>query len=171
MARDYEDLRGIDSLDDGELRAIVREKLREHNLLDVDDLTVKVVEGTVLLGGRVGTEGERRVAEHVVTDSLGFVNVHNEILVDPIRRGELPVDIEEALAIEDREEGLLLGDQPVGLHDEAEHLHEDHQAESHGTTDIQEVIETGAPWIPPESPTPEGMRGTDAGVEEMGEDH
>jgi len=171
MARDYENIHDIESLDDGDLHELVRERLREHNMLDIDDLEVRVVDGVVHLGGRVGTEGERRVAEHVVTDSLGLVNVHNEILVDPIRRSEAPAAIDDTRAVEDREEGLLLGDQPQGLSPEAEHLEDDPGVEMFGSTDVQHVIESGGTWIPPESPTPEGLRGTDAGVDEMGEDH
>ena len=37
----------------------------------------------------------------------------------------------------------------------------------YGTTDVQKTIEEGTAWIPPESPTPEGL--TDRG--EFGEDH
>jgi hypothetical protein len=95
MARDFEDLHDIDDLSDDELKALVRQHLASHNGLDVDDLSVRVEDGTIFLGGRVGTEGERRIAEHVVTDVLGIVSVTNEILVDPIRRAESPMDIDE----------------------------------------------------------------------------
>jgi hypothetical protein len=32
-----------------------------------------------------------------------------------------------------------------------------------GTHDVQESIESAEPWIPPESPTPEGLSGQDQG--------
>ena len=40
-----------------------------------------------------------------------------------------------------------------------------------GTTDYQRSVSEGLSWNPPESPTPEGLRGSDAGPEEMGERH
>ena len=57
MARDYENLHDIGELDDRELRDLVQEKLSEHALLDVNDMTVAVDHGHVLLSGRVGTDG------------------------------------------------------------------------------------------------------------------
>lgn len=173
MARDYENLHDIDDLSDDELRDLVREQLAAHNGLDIDDLSVRVADGVVHLGGRVGTEGERRIAEHVVTDVIGIVSVANEIMIDPIRRAESPVDIDEHLAEEERTEGLLLGDRPRQHSDEAVPLDDERNADERalGSTDISDVIAGGVPWIPPESPTPEGMYGTDAGPSEMGEDH
>jgi hypothetical protein len=172
MARDFEDLHDLDDLSDDELKALVKQHLASHNGLDVDDLSVRVEDGTIFLGGRVGTEGERRIAEHVVTDVLGIVSVTNEILVDPIRRAESPMDIDEHLADEERTEGLLLGDRPLQQDDEAaQHDADRTDARAFGSTDIQEVIAGGVPWIPPESPTQEGISGTDSRPEEMGEDH
>ena len=73
--RDYENIDDIDELDDRELRDLVRERLAEHTALDIDDITVRVQDGNVVLAGRVGTDGERRVAEHVLTDVLGLVDL------------------------------------------------------------------------------------------------
>ena len=67
MARDYEDMSSIDDLSDDELRDLVRDRLSEHPTLDVDEITVQVDNGTVRLEGRVGTEGELRIADHVLT--------------------------------------------------------------------------------------------------------
>jgi hypothetical protein len=36
---------------------------------------------------------------------------------------------------------------------------------------VQKAIADGASYIPPTSPTPEGLSGTDAGSGAMGEDH
>jgi len=167
MARDYENIDDIDDLSDDELRGVVREHLEAHNALDIDELTVRVENGTVILGGRVGTDGERLIAEHVVTDVVGAERCRNEIFVDPTRRALSPEAVDEHLADEDQREGLLLGDRPVPLSPEAEHLEENLDAELYGTTDVQNAIEEGTAWIPPESPTQEGLTGRG----EFGEDH
>ena len=167
MARDFENIHNIDDLSDEELRGLVREHLAAHNALDIDDLTVGVEDGIVVLGGRVGTDGERLIAEHVVTDVVGAQRYRNEIFVDPTRRAVSPEAIDEHLVDEDRREGLQLGDRPVPLDPEAEHLEEDLDTDLYGTTDVQRAIEGGAAWIPPESPTQEGFTGRG----ELGEDH
>ena len=167
MARDYEDIYDLDDLSDDELRGLVREHLQAHNALDIDELTVFVQDGLVILGGRVGTDGERLIAEHVLTDVVGARKYRNDIFVDPVRRAVSPEAIDEHLADEDRREGLLLGDRPVPINPEAESRHEDLDAQLYGTTDVQHAIEEGAPWIPPESPTQEGFTGRG----EIGENH
>jgi hypothetical protein len=167
MARDFENINNLDDLNDDELRGLVREHLEAHNALDIDDLTVRVEDGTVILGGRVGTDGERLIAEHVVTDVVGAERYRNEIFVDPTRRAVSPEAIDEHLVDEDRREGLALGDRAVPLSPEADHLEEDLDSELYGTTDVQRAIEDGAAWIPPESPTQEGFTGRG----ELGEDH
>src|SRR5512144_2796781 len=167
MARDYEDVHDLDDLSDDELRGLVREKLTAHNALDIDDITVQVENGVVVLGGRVGTDGERLIAEHVVTDLLGAQRCRNEIFVDPARRALSPEAIDEHLVEEDREAGLQLGDRPLPLSPEAEATEEDLDAELFGTTDVGRAIQDGTPWVPPESPTQEGF--TERG--EFGEDH
>ena len=48
---------------------------------------------------------------------------------------------------------------------------EDLDERSFGTTNYQDAVAHGVPYEPPEAPTPEGMRGTDAGPGEYGEDH
>ena len=167
MARDFEDLHDLDDLSDDELRGLVREKLTAHNALDIDDITVQVENGVVVLGGRVGTDGERLIAEHVVTDLLGARRCRNEIFVDPARRALSPEAIDEHLVEEDREAGLQLGDRPLPLSPEAEATEENLDADLFGTTDIGRAIQDGTPWVPPESPTQEGF--TERG--EFGEDH
>jgi BON domain len=171
MAHDYEDVNNIEQLDDRELRGLVREHLAAHNALDIDDIAVTVEEGNIVLSGRVGTEGERRIAEHILTDVLGIQDFTNDLVIDPIRRAESPMDVEEHLADEDQRAGLLLGDRAVPLSDEAEHLADAPETELGGTTDIQSAIERGGSWNPPESPTPEGLSGTDAGPADTGEQH
>jgi len=167
MARDFEDLHGIDDLNDDELRGLVREHLAAHNALDIDDFTIEVRDGLVILEGRVGTDGERLVAEHVVTDLVGAQRCQNNVFVDPSRRALSPEAVDEHVVNEDRLEGLLLGDKPVPLDPETETVHEDLDAELYGTTDVGHAIQEGTPWIPPESPTQEGFTGRN----EFGEDH
>jgi hypothetical protein len=88
--RDFENIDDVDDLDDGELRRLVRDRLAEHRGLDAADITVTVHDRVVALDGRVGTEGERRVAERVVTDLVGLADVNNNLVVDSLRRAESP---------------------------------------------------------------------------------
>ena len=171
MARDYEDIQNLDQLDDREIRDLVRERLAEHNGLDIDDILVQVENGAISLTGRVGTEGERRIADHILTDVLGVQEFANDLVVDPIRRAESPMDIDEHLAEEERSAGLLLGDRAVPLSPEAEHLADVDATDIAGTTDVQNAIEGAMSWNPPESPTPEGLSGTDDAQSETGEQH
>jgi hypothetical protein len=171
MAHDFEDLHDLGDLTDDELRDVVRERLREHGGLDVDSITVRVEDGVVNLSGRLGTEGEVRMAERVVTDTLGIERFENELVVDALRRDESPLAIDEHLAAEDEASGRLLGDRPVPLSPEVEEVEEDLDARLFGTTDVQKAIAEGTAWIPPQAPTPEGLGGSDARPSDMGEDH
>lgn len=173
MARDYEDFSSIDGLDDDELRQLVRDRLAEHPDLDPDDITVEVADGTIRLEGRVGTEAELRIAEHVVTDLVGATQVENGLLVDPVRRAETPLDVEEHIAMERETAGTVFGEMPPQDSDEVHEARGDENLDERmfGTTDVQDAIAHGTAYIPPEAPTPEGLRGTDAGPAEYGEDH
>ncbi len=166
MARDFEDIHDIDNLSDRELRDLVLEHLEASTALDINDITVRVESGVVVLEGRVGDAGERRVAEHVLTDILGIQDFQNDIVVDPVRRAESPEAIDEHLADEDLHEGLLLGDRPISLTDESQHLADSPQDEQEGTAEVLKAIENANPWIPPESPTPEGLD-RDANAEDI----
>jgi hypothetical protein len=168
MARDFENIHDIGGLSDDELRGLVREHLKANNAVDIDEITVCTDDGTVVLGGRVGTDGEKLIAEHVVTDILGVQSVRNEIFVDPIRRALNPEAADEDIVTEDRNEGLLLGDRPLPISPEVETVHEDIDVDLYGTTDVRKSIADGTAWIPPESPTPEGFL---EGLADDGEDH
>ena len=170
MARDFENIEDIDDLSDQELRDVVKSHLAAHNGIDADYISVEVSDGEVILEGAVGTDYERRTAEHVLTDVLGLTNVRNDLVVNALHRAESPTDIDEHLNEEDRTEGLLLGDRPVPLDPESEHLAEDVDARLWGTTDVGKAIAEGTAWIPPESPTQEGLEGTSGGST-PGEDH
>jgi len=166
MAHDFEDIHDIDDLSDDELRDLVRDWFSQNESIDADDVVVRVEDGVVTLSGRVGTEAELRIAERLVTDSLGIETVENEIVVDEIRRAESPEAIDEHLADEDEGAGML-GDRAESQSDEADHLEEDVDAALFGTADVHKSIERGIGWNPPMSPTPEGI----GGASEMGEDH
>ena len=170
MARDFENLDDLDDLSDSELRNLVRDRLAEHRGLDPTDITVTVHDRVVALDGRVGTEGERRVAERVVTDVVGVPTVQNNLVVDELRRAESPEAVDEHLADEDEHAGLLLGDRAVPLSPEAEHLEEDLDSRLFGTTDVGNAIQNGTAWIPPTSPTQEGIEGQDEFPADDGED-
>jgi hypothetical protein len=171
MARDFEDIHNLDALNDGDLKALVLEHLAENRAIDVDDINVHVEKGRVRLIGRIGTEMEYRIAERELTDVLGLTNVSNELVVDPIRRAESAQAIDDHLAEEEENEGLLLGDKAVPIDTEAEFLEEDLDARLYGTTDVQRSIADGTPWNPPTSPTPEGAFGDDAPPSVLGDDH
>ncbi len=170
MEKDYEDIDEIDEQTDGELRALVRDRLDEQLAFDPEDVEVRVRGGTVILSGRVGTEEELRIVEHVVTDLIGIKKVNNNIFVDPIRRAESPIAVDDHLADEELHEGLLLGDRPGNDDPEAAHLREDVRAELFGTTDVHKATEDGIPWNPPDGPTPEGLSGMDAEPSELSDD-
>src|SRR6185503_1305646 len=152
MARDFENIDDIDDLSDDELRGLVRERLAENNMVDIDEIVVSVTDGVVCLDGRVGTDGERLVAEHILTDLIGVREFENNLFVDPIRRALSPEAIDEHLVDDDRREGLLLGDRPVPINPEAESRQDDLDHELYGTTDVGHAISDGTAWIPPESP-------------------
>lgn len=161
MEKDFEDIREIDELSDNELRALIRDTFEQQLLFDPDDVEVSVHNRVVTLAGRVGTEEELRIAERVVTDLVGLERVKNNLFVDPIRRAESPEAIDEHLVDEELHEDLLLGGRVRSEDPEAEHLQEDVRAELFGTTDVQEAIEGGIPWNPPDGPTPEGYEGSE----------
>ena len=172
MARDYEDIHDLDDLSDDELRELVRSHLREHRGLDADDISVEVEDGVVRLQGRVGTDGELRIAGHVITDVIGVEQLENELVIDPMRRAQSPEAVDDHLADEAEHAGLLLGDRPVPLSPEAEAASDEYEDEvgTLGSTAVGETIEKGVPWVPPERPTPEGYDGTGSGPE-RGERH
>lgn len=164
MAGDFEDIHDIGNLTDRELRDLVRAQLRAHDGLDADYITVLVAKGAVTLEGRVGTDDERRIAERVLTDVLGLPQVRNGLVVQSIHRVEASNDVAEHLAEEeDRTEGRLLGDRAVPLDPESDTAVEDLDARLYGTTDVGKAIADGTAWIPPESPTQEGLDGTAGG--------
>jgi hypothetical protein len=171
MADDFDNSDEIQNLSDDELKRYILDELRSQKAFDVDDITVDVNDGAVRLSGRVGTEEELRIIDHVLTDVISVRKLNNELVIDELRRAVSPEAIDEHLADEEEHGGLLLGDVPRPLSPEAEHLADVGNDDSMGTHDVQESIESAEPWIPPESPTPEGVSGQDQGRFGIDSDH
>ncbi len=156
MQRDFEDIFDVDNLDPDELRHLVHETLRTNRSIDPSEIAVHVQSGKVILAGRVGTDSEKRIAERVVGDRIGLTNVESRLVVDPLHRAVSSEAADENVSEEEQNEGLLLGDAPRSHTDTADHLASHADGDLFGTVDRTEAIEDGIPWIPPESPTPEG---------------
>ncbi|HEX6535862.1 MAG TPA: BON domain-containing protein [Gemmatimonadaceae bacterium] len=157
MTRDFEDMYELDDLSDAELRDLIREELAEYDTLDADNILVEVTNGEVVLAGRVGTETERRIADHVLTDVIGVTRFRNELFVDPIRRDEEPEAIDDHLG-----DAIARGEDQLGGTDRLQqdpasrHVHPDEERELYGTHDLESAIEDGEAWEAPDTPTPEG---------------
>lgn len=168
---DFEDAYSPDGMSDEELEGAIRQELESLDTVDADNILVRVREGVVHLAGRVGTDPERRIAEHVVTDVVGVSRFENAIVVDPVRRDLEPEDAEEHRANERARDDEPLGT-PLDQHsDTAEQLEENLDAQLYGTHDMQQAIERGTAWEPPDSPTPEGYAGEEPDVRQYGEEH
>lgn len=164
MADDFDNSDEIQNLSDDELKRYILDDFRSRKAFDVNDITVDVKDGQVTLTGRVGTEEELRIIDHVMTDVIAIRSIDNQLVVDEIRRAQSPEAIDEHIADEEEHGGLLLGDIPRPLSPEAEHLADMGPDDSMGTHDVQESIASAEPWIPPESPTPEGVSGQEDGT-------
>jgi BON domain-containing protein len=158
MAQDFENVFDLDDLSDEELRGLVRERLSQDEHVDVDNILVTVKDGFVTLSGRVGTEMEKQVADHVLSDVIGLENYANDIFIDPIRRDLEPEAADEQVGrVRGREEETLLGGSDVDTTDpEAARADDNDDSSLFGTHDYGSVMENGVPWIPPDEPTPEG---------------
>jgi hypothetical protein len=156
MQHDFEDIFDTEHLDQDELKRLVRETLRENRSIDPLDITVHVRDRKVILTGRVGTDAEKRIAERVVGDRIGLTNVESQLVVDPIRRATSPEAADESVSDDEAHEGLLLGEAAEQHSDTSDHLAPNQADELLGTVDRTEAVEDGVPWVPPESPTPEG---------------
>ncbi|MEJ7809113.1 MAG: BON domain-containing protein [Gemmatimonadaceae bacterium] len=171
MPRDFEDIFDLDDLSDEELRALVRGELDDQETLDAENILVSVESGIVTLSGRIGTDGERRIADHILSDVIGITEFENNLVVDAIRRDEEPEAIDEHAGMQADTSGAPLGRRPQHQDEEAGHLEEDLDARLYGTLDVQSAIEHGTPWVPPDSPTQEGFSGSDGLSDSRGEDH
>lgn len=158
MAQDYENVFDLDDLSDDELRGLVRDQLEQNNGVDVDNILVQAKDGHVTLSGRVGTESEKLIADHVLSDVIGLEDYSNELFIDEIRRDLQPEAADDAAGeIMGAGEDSLLG--TSGENDgtaDAESVNDNDDAALFGTHDYNKVVSEGVPWIPPDEPTPEG---------------
>lgn len=156
MAHDYEDIFDIDDVDEGDLKRLVREVLRDYPSIDPLDINIHVQGTKVILTGRVGTDAEKRIAERIVGDRIGITDLESQLTVDPLRRSLNPEAADESVAFEEDTEMTVSNQTLPQRSDTDRAMATDPEAEYTGTTDRQQAIEDGVPWIPPESPTPEG---------------
>ncbi len=168
MAHDFGSTDDITSLTDAELGGRVRERLRGANV-DLEGLGIEANDGLVRVTGRVGTDAERRIVDHTLSDGLGLTEYENALVVDPLARELVPEAADDAAVVNDADSGII-GDAPRAVHPEAAHLVEDLDAELYGTSDRGKAIQDGVPYEPPTSPTPEGYAGDGVGPE-SGERH
>jgi hypothetical protein len=155
MARDFEDMYDIENMSDTDLSDLIRQELDDSPNLDATGLDIQVAGGHVVLAGRVGTDGELRAIEHLLTDTLGLKSLTNELVVDDLVRAEQPeaADVANAEAYA-RPRGERGGADRT--EDSAAHLLDDTGADQFGTSDAGEAIERGYSWNPPSEPTGEG---------------
>lgn len=156
MAHDYEGIFDTEDMDDDELRRLVRETLRDNRSIDATEIAIRVQDGEVLLAGRVGTDEEKRIAERLIQDRLGLDNVRSQLVVDSLRRAESPEAADEHMADEEEHNPFPADDSLYGSDDDARRLNSDLEGGLDRTMDSSEATELGIPWVPPESPTPEG---------------
>ncbi|HEX2091330.1 MAG TPA: BON domain-containing protein [Longimicrobiaceae bacterium] len=162
MARDFGDLFfDFSTMTDDEIYDVVVQQLREYPNIDPDWMEVEVRDGHVTLSGRVGTDGEKQVAEKIIVEALGISNFTNHLVVDELVRGDVPEAIDEALVYE-QELDDHLGGGIMNQEDTASHLMENLEVQTYGTRDVQQAIEEGAPYEPPDRPLPDGYGSEEA---------
>jgi hypothetical protein len=154
-ARYTGDIFDFSGMTDDELYDVVVQHLQEHAELDAGWIEVRVDAGHVTLSGRVGSDSEISVAEQVVTEILGIEEFTNELMVDELHRGQLPEAADDAVMV-DMETDSQLGDTNENQSDTAAHLVEDLGGQMYGTHSVQEAVEEGASYTPPDRPTGEG---------------
>jgi hypothetical protein len=145
------------SMTDDEIYDLVVQHLGEYPELDVGWIEVAVRNGHVTLSGRVSGDGEVQVAEKALVDVLGLDETHftNDLVVDELHRGEMPVAADDA-RVADLEVDDQLGEAQFDQSDTAEHLVEDLEALTYGTHDVGHAVEEGASYEPPDRPVPDG---------------
>lgn len=155
MARDYEDLHDVDGLADEEIKGLIRQELEEYDQIDVDYLDIQVQDGAVTLSGRVGSEQEYQQLEQIVDDLIGVERLTNEVVIDDNVRFQAPEAADEAAALA-RDEQPALGKRSDVTEDSAAHTVENVTAELYGTQDVQQAIQEGYSYEPPDKPVQTG---------------
>lgn len=155
MARDFGDIYRVEDMTDDELEQLVRQQLQEYPNLDAGWIEVTVRDGTVTLAGSVGTDSEKQVAEKVLAEVVGVKDFSNQLVVNELHRGQLAEGADEAL-IEEGEMDDHLGGDLRNQSDTAAHLVDDPEQEAFGTRDMQQAVQEGATYIPPDRAIPDG---------------
>lgn len=158
MANDFEDAVNLDQMTDGDIRDLVRQRLDEDADFDADLVEIQVDAGRVTVEGRVGTEGERQHVAQVLT-GLGADRFRNHVVVDEAARAQR-AEAADLARVEDEAARSPLGESGKSTTDTAAHLRPDPAADQYGTRDVQEAIQEGRSYSPPDGPTQEGMGGT-----------
>jgi hypothetical protein len=154
MARDYEDAVNLDQMTDGDVRALVRQRLDEADEFDADAVDIEVRDGRIRVEGRVGTEGERQHVDQVLTE-LGAQSYDNQVVVDRLARAERD-EAADIARLEDAATTSGLGESAKATSDTAEHLRPDDAGDMYGTRDVQKAVEEGKSYTPPDGPLQEG---------------
>ncbi len=155
MPGDFEDLYDLDDMDDEEIETLVLDELGEYPDIDPDGVDVGVEDGFVTLSGRVGTEHELQVIEHIVSDVLGISNYSNELVIDELVRVEYAAGADDAVAADEEAESQY-GEEGEATEPTADHLLEDVTGHAYGTHDLHRAIERGEAYEPPDRPVQEG---------------
>jgi hypothetical protein len=142
-------------MSDEELYDVVVQQLREHPEIDEGSIEIDVQAGQVTLSGRVGSDAEVSVAEHILTSVIGVERVRNDLIVDTLRRSEMPEAADDAVAA-DQEVEDQAGEGSAQHSDTASHLAPDLHAETFGTHDAAQAIEEGGTYTPPDRPRGDG---------------
>lgn len=157
MAKDYDDVYDVDTMDDEDLRDLIVQLLGEEPTIDADGVDIKVRDGLVRVSGRLGTEDEVEAVEKIVLERLGVEHFESELVVDELVRTQTSEAADDAA--EDADSGSYertqRGDRTEPT---AEHLIDDPEGDLYGTEDLQKAIEQGESYTPPESPHEEGSR-------------
>lgn len=161
MAQDFDDLFfDFSTMTDDEIYDVVVQQLNEYPAIDPGWMEVRVKDGFVTLSGRVGTDAERQIAEKVVVEVLGIEGFSNELVVTELARGDVPEAADDAAEYE-AEFDDHLGGGLQNQEDTASHLVEDLEAETYGTRDMQQAIEEGLAYEPPDRPMADGYDSTE----------
>jgi hypothetical protein len=151
MARDYENVTDIESMDDDEVADLIRQEIAETPNLDGGEIEINVTSGRVVLEGRVGSEQEYQRIERVVTDLLGIKDVSNNLIVDEFYRAQQAdaADVATGDRAANSNGSSVPGDRTS---DTAEHLLTDTAGDQFGTSDMSEAISEGLSYNPPDNP-------------------
>lgn len=154
---DFENTFNLDQMTDGDIEELVRQQLDEDEAFDPETVDIAVRGGDITVSGRVGTEAERQRVAQVLT-GLGATDFQNDVVVDKTARAHRDDAADEA-HIGDQEARAQIGESGKATTDTAEHLHRDRSDRLYGTKDVQEAVEEGTPYTPPDRPVQEGVEG------------